>query len=155
MAIEIKKDDLSDGTIEKLLSAHLQEMYKYSPPESIHALDPKALRDTAVTFWAARIDGKLAGCGALKKLGSRYGEVKSMKTDTEHLRKGVAKQLLQAIINEAKKLGYSKIFLETGSHEAFQPAINMYEKNGFVECGPFGDYENDPYSKFFKKKLNP
>jgi putative acetyltransferase len=152
--IKIEKDDLSDGAIIKLLEAHRQEMFKYSPPESIHAIDPAKLKDTSVTFWAARSEGELLACGALKELppGNR-GEIKSMKTDLAHLRKGIAEKILLVIIEEAKQRAYTEISLETGSHDAFLPAIALYEKHGFVECGPFGDYQEDPYSRFYTRVM--
>jgi putative acetyltransferase len=43
--------------------------------------------------------------------------------------------------------------LETGSSEAFMAARAMYLKNGFVICGPFGDYKLDPHSVFMTKHL--
>lgn len=153
MNIKITKDDLSDGAIAELLNAHLQEMHKYSPPESIHAIDPEKLKDPSITFWAARIDNKLVGCGALKELSEDSGEIKSMKTDLAHLRKGIAAQLLNEIIAEAKHRSYKAIYLETGSNAAFTPAVELYKKYGFVECGPFGDYKLDPFSQFYTKAL--
>lgn len=153
MSFQITKDDLSDGAVAELLNSHLQEMHKYSPPESIHALDSEKLKDAKVTFWAARIDGEFVGCGALKELSAQAAELKSMKTHTGHLRKGVAAALLLEIIAEARRRGYRSISLETGSNEAFEPAIAMYQKHGFIECGPFGEYRADPYSRFFTKSL--
>ncbi|WP_371188939.1 GNAT family N-acetyltransferase [Thalassotalea maritima] len=153
MEVKIQKDDLSSGLVAKLLNAHLQEMHRYSPPESIHALDTEKLMDPAVTFWSAIIDNNLAACGALKQLSPDYGEIKSMKTDERYLRKGLAAKLLTEIIVEAEKRSYKRVSLETGSNDAFKPAIAMYERFGFVECGPFGDYQPDPYSKFFTKAL--
>lgn len=153
MSVTIAQDDLSDGTIIALLNAHLQDMHNYSPPESIHALDTDKLRDPAVTFWGARIEGQLAGCGALKALSPTEAEIKSMKTDAAFLRRGVAAQLLSVILAEAQSRGYQQLWLETGSHEAFHPAIALYERAGFSECGPFADYVLDPYSRFFTKIL--
>ncbi|ROR94899.1 putative acetyltransferase [Sinobacterium caligoides] len=152
--IQIQKDDLSDGAIERLLNTHIQEMYKHSPAESVHAIDPEKLKDPSVTFWSARINNELVGCGALKELYSSVGEIKSMKTDENHLRKGIGARLLSEIITEARKRSYGEISLETGSNEAFNPAITMYEMHGFVECPPFGEYKLDPYSKFYTKKLS-
>ena len=95
--LEITQDDLSDGAIERLLEAHLQEMNRYSPPESIHALDPGSLRSPDITFWGARVGGVLAGCGALKEMSSLAAEAKSMKTDAAFLRQGIAARLLRAL----------------------------------------------------------
>lgn len=151
MHIEI--DDLKDGKIINLLNVHLQKMLEYSPPESVHALDKAALENPAVTFWSASINGVFAGCGALKALSSLSGEIKSMKTNEAFLRKGVASKLLETILTEAKSRGYKTVSLETGSHQAFSPAIAVYKKYGFVECGPFADYNLDPFSKFYTKEL--
>jgi putative acetyltransferase len=153
MHIELKTDDLSDGAVARLLHEHRLQMHKYSPPGSIHAIEPAKLRDPAVTFRAARIGGVLAGCGALKELTACSGEIKSMKTHSAYLRQGIGAMLLAEIVAEAKRRGYTAVSLETGSHPAFRPAVAMYEKHGFVECGPFGDYHPDPYSRFFTRTL--
>ncbi|WP_444928814.1 GNAT family N-acetyltransferase [Microbulbifer sp. SSSA002] len=153
MYISVQLDNLSDGAINKLLEAHLKEMYRHSPPGSVHALNPDKLNDPMVTFWGARIDGVLAGCGALKEITSSLGEIKSMKTDSRFLRKGVARALLERILEEAKQRKYKEIKLETGRTEAFAPAIALYRRYGFEDCEPFNNYTNDPFSLFLGKKL--
>jgi len=153
MEIKIERDDLSDGKIDGLLNAHLKEMQAYSPPESIHALDPEMLRDPSIVFWSARAGSDIAGCGALKAISSVSGEIKSMKTSPDFLRKGIGAGILEKIIEEAQKRSYSSINLETGSDAAFEPAIKMYIKYGFEECGPYGSYVLDPYSKFYTLNL--
>jgi putative acetyltransferase len=154
MYIAVQKDDLSDGTVVELLAQHLKEMQQHSPPESVHALKPEELVDSKITFWSAKINGVLAGCGALKEVSSTLGEIKSMKTSQSFLRKGVAKAVLQEIINEARRRGYSEVKLETGNRLNFAPAIALYYQNGFKSCGPFSNYREDPHSLFFTKKLS-
>lgn len=95
----------------------------------------------------------LLGCGALKELDPYHGEIKSMRTAKEHLRKGVAKKLLQHIVEEAKKRGYQRLSLETGSMDAFEPARKLYASFGFEYCKPFSDYKEDPNSVFMTKEL--
>jgi putative acetyltransferase len=97
--------------------------------------------------------GELLGCGALKELDSRHAEIKSMRTSSSHLRKGVAKNLLNHILKEAKRRGYNRISLETGSMEAFAPARKLYASFGFTNCQPFADYVEDPYSVFMTIEL--
>lgn len=143
---DIRIDDLSDGTVEALMVEHHREMFQYSPPESVHALDPAALRTPDLTFWSAWIDAEIAGCGALKELDARHGEIKSMRTVARHLRKGVASALLRHIIGVARERGYTRVSLETGTPEAFAPARELYVRFGFTVCPPFGDYQEDPYS---------
>ncbi len=151
--MNIKTDDLSGSEIYQLLQEHLQSMALHSPPESIHALDLEALRKPEVTFWTVWEDNELLGCGALKELDSSHGEIKSMRTASRHLRKGVAKHLLNHIIKEAKRRSYSRLSLETGSAAAFEPARQLYAGCGFNYCKPFADYVEDPYSVFMTKEL--
>ncbi|NGZ75229.1 GNAT family N-acetyltransferase [Saccharibacillus alkalitolerans] len=146
-------DDLRGPEVAALLQDHLDSMKLHSPPESIHALDLDKLRKPEITFWSAWEDGELLGCGAIKELDPTHAELKSMKTDSRHLRKGIAEKLLIHIIEEARRRGYKRISLETGSMDAFVPARTLYEKHGFAECGPFGDYALDPNSMFMTKEL--
>jgi len=151
--MNIKIDDLKGSEIHKLLQEHLQSMRLHSPPESIHALDIEALRKPEITFWTVWESGELLGCGALKELDSQHAEIKSMRTSAAHLRKGVAKNLLNHILEEAKRRGYSRLSLETGSMEAFEPARKLYANFGFTYCEPFADYVEDPNSVFMAREL--
>jgi len=151
--MQIRIDDLQGPEIASLLEDHLHSMTLHSPPESIHALDLDKLRKPEITFWTLWENGELLGCGAIKELDPTHAELKSMKTDSKHLRKGVAEKLLVHIIEEARGRGYERISLETGSMDAFLPARRLYEKYGFEECGPFGDYELDANSLFMVKRL--
>ena len=151
--MNIKIDDLTSSEIYELLQEHLRSMALHSPPESIHALDIEALRKPEITFWTVWENGELLGCGALKELDSRHAEIKSMRTSSAHLRKGVARTLLNHILAEAKRRGYSRLSLETGSAEAFEPARQLYANFGFTYCDPFADYVEDPYSVFMTREL--
>lgn len=151
--MEIKIDDPAGPEVAALLSEHLRNMGLHSPPESIHALDLEALRRPEITFWSAWEGPELLGCGALKALDADHGEIKSMRTASAHLRKGVAARLLQHILEEAARRGYQRVSLETGSAAAFEPARRLYSRFGFSCCGPFADYKEDPYSVFMSREL--
>lgn len=151
--MRITIDDLSGPAIRNLLRAHLQNLAALSPPESMHALDLEALRKPEITFWSVWDGEELAGCGALKELDAKHAEIKSMRTATAHLRRGVASMLLQHIIDEAKRRNYRRMSLETGAGDAFVPARTLYTKFGFKLCGPFADYIDDPNSVFMTQEL--
>lgn len=149
----IQLDDLSGKEIERLVEEHIRNMLQISPPESKHALGVEALRTPEITVWSAWEEGELLGCGALKELDPLHGEIKSMRTSSRHLRKGVARKILEHIIGEAKQRGYRRLSLETGSAAPFEPARILYERFGFAVCEPFGDYKEDPNSVFMAKEL--
>ena len=149
----IVEDDLSGAAIRALLEVHFAGMLANSPAGSCHFLDFEGLNAPDVTFWSFHCDGELAGCGALKMLDAKHGEIKSMRTAEDFLRQGVAAQMLVHIIDEAKARGLDRLSLETGSSGAFEPAIALYQRYGFTECGPFADYRPDPFSRFMTRAL--
>ena len=151
--VEIKMDDLTGAEIAGLLNEHLASMHLHSPPESVHALPIDKLRACDITFWTVWENGELLGCGALKELDPHHGEIKSMRTVARHLRKGVARALLDYMIAEAKRRKYRRLSLETGSMAAFEPARKLYERAGFTYCDPFADYVEDPNSVFMTTTL--
>ena len=106
-----------------------------------------------VTFWSAWVGEDLAGCGALKRLDDRRGEIKSMRVADAFLGRGVGRALLLFILDEARGRGMRSIWLETGSAEAFAPALHLYESAGFTRCAPFDDYVEDPFSIFMTREL--
>jgi putative acetyltransferase len=151
--MKIEVDDLSRPEIHALLREHLENMYQLSPPESVHALDLSKLRVPEITFWSA-LDGRLLlGCGALKELDPRHGEVKSMRTPAALRRRGAARAILAHIIEVARSRSYERLSLETGAQAAFLPAQSLYQSFGFERCGPFADYRDDPHSVFMTRLL--
>src|ERR1700694_1042953 len=151
--MDIRVDDLSSPEIVRLLHEHLRSVALHSPPESIHALDIEALRNPDITFWSVWQNSELMGCGAIKELDSCHGEIKSMRTASSHLRKGVAARLMRHILEEAKRRSYERLSLETGSMDAFAPARSFYASFGFHPCGPVAHYVEDPYSVFMTREV--
>lgn len=153
MPMTIRLDDLHGPEIRALLEEHLRNMRAISPPESVHALDLDALRHPSVTFWTAWSGPDLMGCGALKELDPRHGEIKSMRTANAYRRQGVARAMLAHILAEAQARRYLRLSLETGSQPEFLPARQLYEAFGFTCCPPFGSYVEDPNSVFMTRAL--
>lgn len=151
--MHIETDDLSRPEVHALLQEHLEDMYAWSPPESVHALDLDRLRAPQITFWTAWEGGLLLGSAALKDLGDGHGEVKSMRTPRRLRGRGTGRALLTHLIDHARARGFRRLSLETGSMEPFKPARQLYERFGFEYCSPFGDYKPDPLSVFMTLAL--
>lgn len=149
----VQEDDLTGSQIIELLQEHLASMAEVSPPESIHALDVARLKAADVTFWSVWQGAVLAGCGALKELDPTHAEIKSMRTASQFLRKGVASRMLTHILLVAKRRNYQRLSLETGSMDYFEPARKLYASFDFTYCGPFGDYREDPNSMFMTREV--
>ena len=152
--MQIRQDDLSGAATQALLALHLAGMHETSPPGHVFALDLSGLQGPEVTVWSAWEGEAICGIGALKRLGPQAAEVKSMRTHPDHLRKGVAAALLDRIIDEARAQGLQTLSLETGSGPAFEPALALYRKRGFVDGGPFGDYVPSAFNQFLHLDLS-
>jgi putative acetyltransferase len=151
--VKIVVDDLAGPEIARFLDEHVREMLSISPPESKHALDLDGLRRPEIIFWSVLDGDTLVGCGAIKSLDAGHAEVKSMRTASARKRSGIASLMLGHIITEARRMGFSRLSLETGSDEFFLPARRLYEKFGFRYCEPFADYRPDPLSVFMTRTL--
>ena len=153
MAIAFRVDDLTSPQTQALVRRHLVGMHENSPPESVHAFDIDKLKQPGVTFWSGWVDDDIAVMGALKRLDAENGEIKSMRVADAYLGRGAGRAMLDHILAEARGMGLKHLWLETGSTPAFDAALKLYEKAGFRFCGPFGDYRDDPFSRFMTLAL--
>ena len=151
---EVREDDLSGEATLRLLALHLAGMHANSPPDSVYALDLSGLKAPGITVWTVWEGAEVVGIGALKQMGNGSGEVKSMRTHPDHLRRRVAALLLDRIVAEAKALGLTRLSLETGSGPAFKPALTLYRKHGFVDGEAFSDYQPSAFNQFLHLQLS-
>jgi putative acetyltransferase len=122
------------------------------PPKSNHLVSSEDLAATGVRFFVARADGNIVGCGALRETPPE-GEIKRMFVTTSARGLGVGAAMLRALEAAARADGIATLQLETGIHNA--AALQLYNRSGFVERGPFGPYHADPLSVFMEKHLPP
>jgi putative acetyltransferase len=153
IAMHIVEGGLDDPRVVDLLHTHMTRARAETAPGSAHALDLSGLRAPEVTFWSAWEGDAVVGVGALKRLSPDHGEVKSMYTAEAARGRGVGSAMLRQIMASARARGMSRLSLETGSWPYFAPARTLYARHGFVECGPFGEYQEDPNSVFMTLAL--
>jgi putative acetyltransferase len=152
--MHIEPADLDSTAFVALMEEHRATMRAASPLESQHALDLDGLRHPDVSVWVLRDGDTLAGCGALQRLDEAHAEIKSMRTALACQRRGVARTMLAFLVEEAKRRGHTRLSLETGATDYFEPARRLYAAAGFVPCGPFAGYEDDPNSAYMTRTLD-
>lgn len=151
--LRFELDPLTSTAVRELVATHLATMHAVSPPGSCHALEIDGLQGDDLQFWSVWSDGELVGCGGLKTLSPTDGEIKSMHVRERWRGRGVAARILAHIEDAARARGLERLWLETGSQAAFEPARRLYAAFGYTECGPFGDYAEDPNSTFMSREL--
>ena len=150
MTISIEYASPRHPKIRNLLQASHDLMGSLFPAEANHFLSIDALCDANIHFFGVRVDGVYRACGALA-VKAGYGELKSIFTDPTARGRGLGQKIIQHIEDTARDLGLSKLMLETGS--LLHDAHRLYERAGFVLCGPFGAYGPAEFSMFMSKDL--
>jgi putative acetyltransferase len=151
--LTFRVDDLTGGPTRALIARHLAGMRGITPEKSVHAFDVDKLRAPDVTFWSVWVGEEIAGCGALKVLDAKRGELKSMRVADAFLGHGIGRAILEHLMAEGRKRDMESLWLETGSSPPFIPALRLYESAGFIRCGPFEGYQDDPFSVFMTRRL--
>ncbi len=138
------------------LEAVLSPMY---PDESRHGYSVEKLIAQNVEFFVLYHHEEPVGCAGVQFYTTpedegdheAYGEVKRMYVRDTFRGLGFAKRLLTHLEELTMAQGIAKLRLETGIYQT--DAINLYEKSGFYGIGPFGEYRDDPLSRYFEKRL--
>lgn len=154
VTISIEPADLGDLEFADFLRAHLRDLAPTAPPESRHALDLDGLRAAGVRVWIARVQGRIVGTVAIAPVETGHVELKSMRTDPGWRGRGIASSLLMHAMVEARRAGASRMSLETGSMDFFEPARLLYARHGFAVTAPFGRYRPDPNSVFMSRRIS-
>jgi putative acetyltransferase len=129
-------------------------MHAETPSESIHMLDAGRLAAPDIAFFVMRAAGQVVGMGALRRIDAGHAEIKSMHILAEYRGRGLSRRMLDHLMSEARRAGYSRLSLETGVQPGFGPARTLYTSAGFCECGPFQGYGPDPNSLFLTRRLD-
>lgn len=132
------------------LEAHLEPLY---PKKSRHGYTVEKLINQGVHFFVIRENGAPAGCGGIQLFGTEYGELKRMYVRPQFRGLGLGKLLLEHFAEFARTRGVALLRLETGIHQ--HAAIKLYERFGFESIAPFGEYQSDPLSRFYEKRIAP
>ena len=102
---------------------------------------PASYAAPAGALFIARIEGKLAGCVAIRAFDNTTCEMKRLFVRDQFKKQGVGRALSEAAIEEARHLGYKRIVLDTLAH--MRPAIKLYTSLGFQ---PIAAYYDNPIS---------
>ena len=140
--------------VHELLIKHFIELRAASPEGSAHVLDIPGLKVSSIKFWSLWQDDMLMGCGALKFLDKEHGEFKSIRIHNDFRNQGNGINVINHLINEAKKLNINRLSIETGAGDFFIPARKLFKKCGFETCKPFAHYKEDINSVYLTKIIN-
>lgn len=143
---EIRRDDPLAADVRELIDTHLAFNNSVTPPEEVYAIDALGLVHVDIEFFSFRRDGALLAIGALKRLDDQHAELKSIHTAAAARSQGIGARMINHLVSEARRQGFRRVSLETGTMPEFEPARRMYLRAGFAPCEPFAEYRRTPYS---------
>ena len=115
--------------------------------ESMPKAGPEELSPPHGAFLVGYLDGRPACCGGIKRLDDRTCEIKKMFVVPERRGQGIARALLWALQDEARRLGYETARLDTGPKQV--NARGLYQSEGYDEIE---DFNGNPVASFWGEK---
>jgi len=149
-SITPERPDTADA--QALIAELESELAPLYPSESRHGYSVEKLLREGVAFFLIRQDGTPAGCGGVQLVGTEYAEVKRMYVRPQFRGLGLAQLMLDHVADYVQSQGVHVLWLETGIHQ--RAAIRLYEQMGFQRIPPFGEYKEDPLSRFYEKRID-
>jgi putative acetyltransferase len=153
MPLTIAEEHPLTADLELLFQRHTADMHADTPPESIHMMDKGALAAPGIRFFVMRDGGRPVAMGAFKRIDAGHAEIKSMHVLAEDRGRGLSRAMLEHLLDQAARDGFTRLSLETGVQPTFIAARALYARAGFVECPPFEGYWDDPNSVFMTRTL--
>jgi ribosomal protein S18 acetylase RimI-like enzyme len=153
VTIGIEPEDSRDA--QQCIAAYYKELDErfengFDPGDGGYAGKPLSPQSGGC-FLIARLNGRAIGCGALKRFDERTGEIKRMWVAPEGRGLGIARRLLAALENHARRSGMTSVLLDT--NRSLAEAQALYRKAGYRETKRYND---NPYADFFfEKDLGP
>jgi putative acetyltransferase len=146
----VRPDSAAATALMEELDRELTARYPGAP---FHGLRPDEVSQSGLWFFLAHLEGVPIGCGALRHLDPRTGELKRMFVRPPFRGQGLGRILLLRIEREARDAGIRVLRLETG---VAQPeALALYRRAGYEPIPVYGEYVGDPNSVCFEKRLGP
>lgn len=117
---------------------------------------PPSADDMSVFLLARHGDGSAIACGGLRPVKNACAradvvEIKRMYVVPSARGTGIATAVLRELEDQARRLGSTRIVLETGTRQP--DAIRFYEREGYTSIPLFGDYIGSADSVCFALSL--
>ena len=151
--IEIRREEILSPVVQQLIAALNAELEERYPEEGANhfRLDPAEVADGRGAFLVAYREGEPVGCGAVRRIEATVCEIKRMYTAPAARGNRIGRQVLMELEAEARRLGATRLVLETGPRQT--EALALYRRAGFVEIPQFGEYEGCEFSLCMAKDL--
>ncbi len=151
---EIRRESITTKTAQTLMSELNAEILRRYPEDGIEThfhLEHDEVIEGRGAFLVVYGQDQPLGCGAVRLIDAGTAEIKRIYVVPSARGMGLGSQILATLEAEAKKLGASRVVLETGPRQP--EAISLYAKVGYRQTAPFGNYGDPSLSVFMGKDI--
>jgi RimJ/RimL family protein N-acetyltransferase len=153
-SVDIRREQITSPVASALIAALNAELARQYPEEGANhfRLDAEEVEEGRGGFLVASLGGEPVGCGAIRRVDASTGEIKRMFVAPAFRGRRIGARLLAALEDQARRLGLTRIVLETGTRQA--EALGLYGRAGYVVIPAFGEYVGSPLSVCMEKRLS-
>ena len=148
--ISIHETDINSADAKELLGELNAKLTVIPGDDGTVHFKNKDVTTSRSVFLVAYMNDMPYGCGALRELSDDTAEVKRVYARSNSI--GIGSRILKALEENAQKMGYQKLLLETRVQNT--TAISFYNRNGYQHCENYGVYVGETHSYCFRKTLS-
>jgi GNAT superfamily N-acetyltransferase len=151
--VEVRRESYAGDAAKGLTSALAEELLGRYEGRGGSGGEPPAsdFEPPDGAFLVGYEDEEPVACGGVCRCDTRTAEIRRMYVVPRVRGRGLSRQILAALEEEALGLGYELIRLETGFRQL--EAVGLYQSAGFRPIARYGPYVDDERSVCFEKRL--
>jgi GNAT superfamily N-acetyltransferase len=151
--MEIRREGYASAAAQSLVQASVAEMLQRYDGRGGSGAEPRTAEFESPTgAFLVGFEGEApVACGGICRYDDATGEIRRMYVARDQRGGGLSRQILRALEEEARALGYGAIRLETGNRQP--EAVGLYRSAGYEPIPRYGPYVDDERSLCFEKRL--
>jgi ribosomal protein S18 acetylase RimI-like enzyme len=147
--LAIKISNPNDPSAYSIIEELSQNLYERFGSDGKNSFTDWEYNNPKYLFVVAELDAEIVGCGAIRPLSDKTGEVKRMFA--KYPRKNIGQSILSFLETKAKELNYEELVLETRVKN--KEACSFYLNSSYIKIPNYGKYVNRLDAICFQKNL--
>lgn len=134
--VDVQKVSIMSSEAAQLIQELSEELKKITGSSGSDSFQFNAMENQRAVFFIAYLNGEAVGCGAIQEFTCNIAEIKRVFSKKNGI--GIGRAIIVALENEAQRLGYRSIILET--RKVNNIAVSFYLNNMYQICDNYGKY---------------
>ena len=147
--LSIKISNPNDPSVHSIIEELSQNLYARFGSDGKNSFTDWEYNNPKYVFIVAELNAEIVGCGAIRPLSEKRGEVKRMFA--KYPRKNIGQSILSFLETKAKELNFEELVLETRVKNI--EACSFYMNSNYIKIPNYGKYTDRRDAVCFQKTL--